>query len=274
MLQEDLGSGETIPLMMQELCPLYYNMRSDEKNKRTQKFWDVFDGLKKSDSINYQFLKKISEMYKYEELTYREPLGAVIQGLQPGNHIFEPDGASNSEQELWKQVRDSEGVINESIGIGETRKTYSFAKERDSVYVFSEKAKYKVAISSVSYQTSDCSSFFTYGLQGIKNPDDKEQILISSNFDLNLEFIQNEKLNELIFERYQPVCADCPESKRYQQIFARLKDYRNFYFTYTREPAKEIDETSVPQRSLIYYDGDLLYTVYSTKIDLFGCGCI
>lgn len=203
LLREDLEMIETIAPMMQELCPVYYDMRSTIENKKTRQFWDAFEGLKRSDSINYQFLERITEVYRSKALAYKKPLGAVFQGVLPSPEVFEPNEASIPEQQFWKGVRDSEGII-----------------------------------------------------------------------ETNLEFVKNVELDELMFEEYRPVCADCPESKRYQQTFARLKGYEDFYFTYTREPEKAIDETSVPQRSLIYYDGDVLHTVYTTKMDLFGCGCM
>jgi|TARA_R100000005_G_C4995983_1_gene202860 hypothetical protein len=274
LLREDLEKAETIAPMMQELCPVYFEMKSVEENKETRQFWDEFDDLERNNSTNYRFLEKVTEMYKNDELAYKKPFGAVIQGVIAGTNIFEPKSSSNPEQKLWNEAHDSEDRNELSTKEGKAITTYPKSVRGDSVFVFTKTGKYRMEVNTFSKHIGDCSSFFSYRLEPAAKQSEEEPVLISSPFDLDLEFVQNEELDQRMSEKFQPVCADCPVSGRYQQSFARLKGYENFYFTYTREPGKLLDETSVPQRSLVYYNGNLLRIVYTIQFDKFGCGCI
>lgn len=273
-LDENRALRDSIIPNFWELCPVYYEMLREDRSERSSRFHQVFEDLPDNNSTNYQFLKTIVSPPDSTLLAYQKPLGAVFQGVTEENSIFETNKNSAAEQSFLKEIEDDSNTVTVQPDYLQSTTTYPFTHSRDSVYVFTKANRFKTSVTNFNYKSGNCISYYFYNLDPVEEKPTSEEILIASLFKLELEFYWNEELDKILYERFQAVCADCPSSSSYQKSFARLKGYENFYFTYTREPRKETDDTYVPERSLIYYDGDLLYTVWSTNIDLFGCSCL
>jgi hypothetical protein len=257
-----------------ELCPVYYEMLREDRSERASRFHQILEDLPDYNSTNYQFLKTIVSPSDSTLLAYQKPLGAVFQGVTESTSIFETNVYSPAEQSFLNEIEDDSNTVTVQPDYLQSTTTYPFTQTQDSVYLFTKANRFKTSVTNFNYKSGNCISYYFYNLDPVESKPTSEEILIASPFKLELEFYWNEELDKILYERFQAVCADCPSSSRYQKSFARLKGYENFYFTYTREPRKETDDTYVPERSLIYYDGDLLYTVWSTNIDLFGCSCL
>lgn len=257
-----------------KLCPIYFDMYREKQTHNTTQFYQIFDDLPEKNTANYFFLKKLVTKADSSLLAHQKPLGAVFQGITEETSIFETNANSRAERIFLEMIEGDSNTTIEATDIFNSRTSFPLDEKIDSVYVFTETNSYKTSVNDFNYKTEDCKSYYFFELGQIDELSATEEILISSPYNLELEFNNNEELDKMLYEKFQAVCADCPSSRKYQKTFAQLKDYENYYFTYTREPGKETDDTYVPVRSLIYYDGDLLYTVWSTNIDLFGCSCL
>jgi len=258
-----------------KLCPIYYDLLRNDREKRKEQFLNIFKDLPENNGVNYAFLESIITSNDSTLLSYQKPLGAIFHGITNSTAIFEEKlyRGNQAEKSFFEEIKDHEDTIVEQDQIVESTTQFPIKERQDSVYVYTKMNRYKTSVNTFNYHSSSCGSYYFYDIGEIEKPD-SELILISSPFPIELDYFWNEELDKVMMDRFQEVCADCPSSDRFQKTFARLKGYNNFYFTYTREPRKETDDTYVPQRSLIYFDGELFYTVWSMNIDTFGCSCL
>lgn len=258
-----------------KLCPLYYDLLRDDREKRKEQFLKIFKEVPKHNGVNYAFLEEIIASNDSTLFSYQKPLGAILYGITNSTAIFEDklNRGYQAEKSFFEEIKDHEDTIVEQDQMIESTTQFPIKERQDSVYVYTKMNRYKTSVNTFNYHSSSCGSYYFYEIGEVEKPE-SELTLISSPMPIELEYYWDEELDKIIMNRFQEVCADCPSSGRFQKTFARLKGYDNFYFTYTREPRKETDDTYVPQRSLIYYNGELFYTVWSMKVDTFGCSCL
>jgi hypothetical protein len=266
--------GELIFPKFSELCPIYFGMCWEKRTARAERFHQIIEELPETNSPNYTFLNSIILNEDSSQMAFSKPLSAVFQGVTEQSSLFQTDADAVAETQFLDSIKDHPETQIERPSIMEATTSFPISGNRNPVYVYSKEGRFKSSITSFNYKSGECGSFYYYELDDISNKPESEKILMASSMELELEYIQDSELDQILFDAFPDICNDCPSSRRFQKVFARLKGYENFYFTYTKDPGKELDDTHVPHRSLIYFDGDLMHTVWSTTIDLFGCSCL
>jgi hypothetical protein len=257
-----------------ELCPIYFDMYRQNRSERANRVHEIVSDLPETNSINYRFIKSMVSHQDSSSMTYAKPLSAVFQGVTDRTSLFQTDITAAPEKEFLDNIKAHPATQVVRPSMMKSTTSYPYTDRKDSVFVYTQKERYKTSLLSFNYLSGSCRSYFYYELGAVSDKPDAEKILMASSMSLKLEYYQNDEIDEILFNAFPDICIDCPSSARFQKVFARLKGYENFYFTYTQEPQKELDDTYVPQRSLIYYDGDLLHTIWTTGVDLFGCSCL
>jgi len=257
-----------------KLCPIYYDMHREKRAEETDRMQQIVEELPETNSINYRFIKSMVTSEDSSSMIYSQPMSAVFQGVTERTSLFQTDVNTLAETQFLASIEDHPATQVDRHSMMKSTTSFPYSDTNDSVFVYTKEDRYKTSVQSFNFLSGSCRSYFYYELDDIPSKPESEKILIASSMSLEFDYIQNHALDNVLFEAFPGICIDCPSSGRFQKVFARLKGYQNFYFTYTQEPGKELDDTYVPQRSLIYYDGDLLHTVWSTGIDLFGCSCL
>jgi len=273
-LYENRALRDSIIPNFWKLCPIYFEMYRDRRERDAKTVREAFNELPEVNTENYTFLREILAPIDTTLLAYEKPLGAVFQGITSNPGVYGEERGGKAEKRLLERIREHPNTEVERPDIIQSITTFTFEENVDSVYVFTKTNSTKTSVRNFKFKSLECLSFYHYELGDTGETVDPNDILISTPYNLELEYYWDEELNQMISEEFQGVCLDCPDSSMYQKSFARLKGYENFYFTYTQEPGKETDDTYVPKRSLIYFDGEILHTIWSTDIDLFGCSCL
>lgn len=278
-LRSDTVLSDSINSLLWKLCPLYYDLREQDRNKRTIRFYQIYDSLKPGNGPNDKFLADVINLrFDSEKRAFEMPVAPVFQGLTSGISVFEPDVQTGADKTFFNDIRDDEDMLVSDLSNFENQYHYPLkyeAGQRDSVYIISRNTSFRVAVSSFNYKTGDCLSYYYYQTEiPDKFKQEARDAVLASTYDLDLVFEPNTNADQALQDLNPPVCLDCPVSRHFQKTFASLRGYPGFYFTYTQEPDKEVDDTYVPVRSLIYYKDGFLHTIWTKSIDTFGCSCL
>jgi len=139
-----------------------------------------------------------------------------------------------------------------------------------SIFVYTKKSMSIATISSIGKQNSECDGGYIFYNFETNTKDN----LISSPYNLDLEFGNWKKIDSIIANNPLYNCFDCPNSYKEGRTFAKLKGIPNTYFIYAGE-LQNAKDLNTPYRSLIYVDdNNNLYSLWSKEIDLFGCACL
>ncbi len=140
------------------------------------------------------------------------------------------------------------------------------------IYTYSDKRKSQNTISSLAYYDDNCLAYYQYDFA--LNADQKtDKILFGSKLSLELEYGNYPSIDKVFKRQFAQNCTDCPTNYADQKTFAKLKGTDNIFFTYA-DSFPVNNKLPLPSRSVVLKkkDGSVI-TLWSTKLDLSGCGC-
>ena len=228
-------------------------------------------------------------------LEIHRPLAPIFEGIDSlpfiSSSIRYIETESNG-RTSWIQFTPEDYIINRYdtiiIRLGETpeqsktyfedmiaRKNFPQAVKENSelqksIFVYTKRSKSSATISSIGKQNSECDGGYIFYNFETNTKDN----LISSPYNLELEFGSWKKVDSIIANNPRYNCFDCPNSYIEGKTFAKLKGIPNIFFIYAGE-LHNAKDLHTPYRSLIYVDNNNnLYALWSREIDLFGCACL
>jgi len=216
-------------------------------------------------------------------IKFKQPLSAVFKDLSP-----EPFIISNSQ---WKKVGEGykdyfpENYLLEKVDTVKTDTFYFESRkyfknilnelpEADrQIKVLGLKNTCNALVSVLGMQNGECESYAFYNFDYL-NSDSLFTPLISSPYQIEIEFGNWPDIDLLIKENPIHQCTDCPSSYEKARTFAKLKGTTNVFFSF-HGPEKDAKESYTPNRSLFYVNKDFeIIQLWSDSIDLFGCSCL
>lgn len=215
-------------------------------------------------------------------LRFRQPLAAVFKGVAKESFMISnsywfrsEDGYSEmypedsllqivdtipTENPEWER-RYFEGALND------------YPENLKQLNIIGTSKVYKGTVSVLGRQNSECEPYVFYTLTFVKE-DAQLTPLITSPFQIELEYGNWPAVDSLIRSDPYLECIDCLTSYDQERTFARLTGTSNLYFAF-QGPGEEAEDAWTPNRSLIYVnENNEVIDLWSDSIDLFGCSCL
>lgn len=265
----------------------------DSLVKRSSYFWKKKDSIlqyilsendKTLSETNKNFLKNLLKPTD-SLLSFQKPLTAVFRLPSKGPgilsnsfHEFKEDGTA-VEYYPEKDIIELRDTLNyshymeHSIYREYTGLLDSLGITTRDVYTYGINFQARSRALEVARQYSECEQYTFLPLDTTRiSIDDK--VLLSSTYDLDLEFMSNASIDSI--QKHNPIhsCWDCPNSADQEKVFARLRGTKNVYFTYA-DTFPYNYSLDTPSRGLIYFtDQNEIIYLWSDSLDLFGCSCL
>ncbi len=141
-----------------------------------------------------------------------------------------------------------------------------------SINYYSISRKSRCKLKSLSFLDDQCLTYYQYDLN-LTDAQNKDSILFGSKLSLDLDFGSFPEIDKALKSQYTGNCMDCPSNYPDQKTFANLKGTTNVYFTFA-DSFPVNTKLAAPSRSLVMKkkDGKII-TLWSSELDLSGCGC-
>lgn len=124
-----------------------------------------------------------------------------------------------------------------------------FSSHVNEVYTFNTDERSSNTIVGIGQELTDCSYMCLFPLAK-KDP----SLLLCSPFALELEFLINKEIDQLMNNQSKYYWGDCPSNIDQEQVFAKLKGTEGLYFTFVdgETDGAQPDWSLYPMRSLVY----------------------
>ncbi len=128
-------------------------------------------------------------------------------------------------------------------------------------------------LTNLCYLGDDCLSYFHYDIS-LSLKEKEDSLLFGSKFSLDLEFGSFPQIDKAFKTQYSENCMDCPTNYPDQKTFAKLKGIEGIYFVYADDfPINT--KLAKPSRSIVLQkENGSVITIWTSEIDLSGCGCL
>lgn len=148
----------------------------------------------------------------------------------------------------------------------------SFANlvSQKATYVYTLDGHYEDSIISFGHNADPCIEYYLYQLSN----QEVDQVLFGSPYQLDLEHIKDNQLDNALENQSAWKCSDCEFSYEPEIAFAKLSGIDNLYFTYVDKFSVN-DQYNFPSRDIIMVlpDGRIA-SLWGQSVDLFGCSCL
>ncbi len=244
----------------------------------------VNDSTRNISLTNRQFLLQLLKNHD-STLSFQRPLGSIIRFPEKAPFVLslkkwvkiEPKKYKEFYSEDW--IRKKADTIPFNYRLDGSRDTVftgaydSVGISNRSIFVYGINFKNEVRVADFGLHWTECSEYYfsTIDTTSLKNTD---RILISSTYDLDLEFGSYPKIDSIIQSNPIYQFYDCAHNYPDQVTYAQLKGTENIYFLYA-DTFPFNDQFDTPIRAVHYIsETGTIIELWSEELDLFGCSCL
>lgn len=268
-----------------KICHSYYILKQKQSIIDELKFDSISKTLWKNSGDNSENLRFLKALITQRNDT---TLISIEKAISPVFKI-KKDSIGVYNNNNWSEKATADSLLFEKTGFYKIKRpsfwsgngNFIYKNIIDSIYttppklfLYSSSSKYISAVQSFGRYIDECLEYYYFDLAVHENMKYEKEFLIASPFEIQLNFVENPKIDSLLRRTQTLVCADCINSSGYLKTFATLDGINNIYFAYAVEPNKEFDETDTPIRAVYFIKDDFVYNLWFEDIDLFGCMCL
>lgn len=254
---------DTITPIYWDLCSQYFSILSLKDTIQQP----LIDSINKSLFTNSKSLtenqKLVNAVILLEEksrlLTIDKPLAPIFNLTKDTIRIYNANNHSLGDE-----------ILND-----ENHNSYQKKFNRNnSLYIYTKRERFSAKINAFGRHIDECSEYYYFNVQPTKELLKQEEYLFASPFKLKLKYYKNPKIDSLINKSNATFCLDCPNDWDSQTVFAKLTDFDNLYFSFTSKKSKHTDKLDTPVRGFYYVKDNIVFSLWTDEIDLFGCSCL
>jgi hypothetical protein len=260
-----------------EICPLYYEITGKLNAQKKPKWNSLKQQLLKEEVSfieNKAFIKSII-LNKTDSITptYLKSISPVFEKINGLYGIYNMDTEYFGDKVIFDKSIVPKKLSDSNYNYSEFILDTKVLNHQDSVKLYAYGLKDRTIIKPLGfgYQPNECiNAYFVFPFTTLKNHGEK--LLISSRYKLELEFKNYPQIDSQINRQHPDICLDCPSDWSKQKTYAKLKGYKNIYFTYTEH--KETDDINTYIRAIYLVQDNEIVELWAKDYDNFGCTCL
>jgi len=271
---------DTLRPFFWEICPKYYQLLGIKDSLEKPKVDSIINLLNSNKTNqNNLFVNEILNQKRDTSLITIEKAIAPVFNLKKDSVGIYNSHESFADKKLLQKTNFFSENSREAIVTGKINKTILYDDIIDEIktkkiFIYSTTKKYESEISKFGKYAGVCLNYYYYDCKIDSLMKNEKKYLFASKYNLNLEYINNKKIDSLINLKNATICYDCLTNWDSQKTFAKLKGYENLYFSHVIYENIEENEVFTPIRALHYVNGDIVIRLWADSIDLFGCSCL
>ena len=268
---------ESLVAKFWEICPLYYEIKYKIEARKIQKWNNLKQQLLKEEVSfieNEAFLKSII-LNEKDTITpsYLKAIAPVFEKVNGQYRIYNMEPDYYGDKLIFDRSIAPKKIKDSNFDYSEFILDTKVLNHQDSIkfYAYGIEERTLIKLLGFGYQPNECiNAYFVFPFIPLKNS--VEKLLFSSRYKLELDFNNYPQIDSQINKQYPDICIDCPSGRSKQKTYARLKGYKNIYFTFAAE--KEIDDTDTFIRAIYLVQNNEVVELWSKDYDSFGCTCL